>query len=101
MREALYNLARPGGQRPSSADGDRPQREARRGAADLVRHANVAELVHLVLRQVLEVVELADVDALLDEQVAMHRDELARLVRRRQALEARGVRADQDRALLL
>jgi hypothetical protein len=53
----------------------RPQGEAGGGAGDLVGHGHVAELVDLLPRQVLQVVELADVDPLLDQQVLVAGDE--------------------------
>src|SRR5262245_32649773 len=85
-----------------SADGDRPQTETGRRAANLVRHADIAELVHLVLRQLLQVVKLADVDTLFDQQVAMHGDERSLLLHRSGTpLQAAGIRADQDGRLLL
>src|SRR5262245_51274766 len=59
----------------SSFHRQRPQRKPRRGAGNLVRRAHVAELVHLVAGQVFQVVELADVHPLLDDQVFVHGDE--------------------------
>src|SRR5262245_39451778 len=81
--------------------GGRAEREPPPPAAGLVRLADVAELVGPVASQLLQVVELADVDPLLRQQVAVYRDERLRLLGRRRVLQAAGVRADQDRALLL
>ena len=53
----------------------RPHRESSCRAGDLVRDRAVAKLVHLVARQIFEVVKLADVDALLDEKILVHRNE--------------------------
>src|ERR1700704_4229722 len=84
-----------------SANRDRPQREACRGAADLVGHADVAKFVGAIVGEVFEEVELADVYSLLDEEIAVHGDETVGLIHRaRTPFEAAGVGAEEDGAFL-
>src|SRR4028119_2480115 len=73
-------------------------------ALDLVHPQHVRELVHLVPGQSLLVLVLEDVDALAHEQVHVDRVEagpVVELLLGREHLDARGVRADRKRALLL
>ena len=86
-------------------DRDRPQSEPATVPRILLVVRSKQNSYDLVARQLLQVVELADVHALLDQQVVVHRDEAAadRLEspRWRDVLQAAGVGADQDGALLL
>src|SRR5262245_50727214 len=59
----------------SSPNRDRPQGKPGHGAANAIGHADVAELVNAIARQFLEVVKLADVHALLNQKIAVHRNE--------------------------
>src|SRR5579875_2425121 len=81
--------------------GDRPEREAGGGALDLIDRGYVAERISLGLAEPLEIVELAQVDPLLDEEVAMDGDAGIRGAGRGVDLVSAGVRADHDGPLVL
>src|SRR5206468_8590443 len=64
----------------SLTDGGGAHDKARRRAANLARRVHVEELVDLVPRQVLQIVELTDVHALLGEQVDVSGIEVGRVL---------------------
>lgn len=74
--------------------------EAGDGAGDFVDGGDVAEFVHFVFGEVFQVVELADVDALLDQEVFVDGDEGVAACRRGADFQAAGVAGDEHRAVL-
>src|SRR5581483_3766784 len=75
LRSASCNSQLENSQLATSPDRDRPEAEPGGGATDAVGHAHVTEFVDAVLRQLFQIVEFADVHALLDEQVTVDGDE--------------------------
>src|SRR4051794_1664559 len=67
-RSPLLPLSR----QPLLSQRERAQCEARRGAFDLVHGGDVAEDIGLGSAQLLQVVELAEMDALIDQKITMH-----------------------------
>src|SRR5262249_26940691 len=101
VRNAFANALRERRCRGSLPKCHGPQREPRRRAADLVRRTHVAALVDAFLRQLLQEMELAEVEALLRQEVVVARDNRRLLIRPRPPLQPARVRPDQDCPLLL
>src|SRR5438874_5367450 len=92
---AIFGSNKPENPTPSTHR-DRPEREPGDRALDLVHRRRVTEDVSFGSAETFQVVKLADVDTLIDKQIAVNRGSRSRGPGRRIHLVAARVGADHD-----